>query len=107
MAGNKTMSSACSAWSKPRIERPCIVDEELWQSAQEARMKRQRRRDGTTSRASVYSLTGLMKCFHCGGQIHLHRDPQGKPRGYCYNRTQGTKDCKQKGTFLYVYEEKV
>ena len=84
-----------------------IVDEELWQSAQEARMKRQQRRDGTTSRASVYSLTGMMKCFCCGGKIHLHRDPHGNPRGYCYNRTQGTKDCKQKGTFLSVYEEQV
>ena len=84
-----------------------IVDEELWQSAQEARMKRHQRRDGTTSRASVYSLTGMMKCFCCGGKIHLHRDPHGNPRGYCYNRTQGPKDCKQKGTFLSVYEDQV
>src|SRR3972149_2619895 len=48
-----------------------------------------------------------MTCLYCGGKIHLHRDPQGNPSGYRYNRTQGTKECRQKGTFLSVYEDPV
>jgi hypothetical protein len=55
--------------------------------------------------ASTYSLSGLLRCHHCGGSLHLHRD-NGRVRAYCYQGRQGSK-CPQRSTFLDVYEDQV
>ncbi len=47
-------------------------------------------------------MSGLLRCHHCGGSLHIHRE-KGRARAYCYKGRQGPK-CAQRSTFLDVYE---
>ena len=82
-----------------------LLDDALFAAAQEARERRVQVPTPVRGRASTYSLSGLLRCHHCGGALHLHRD-KGRVRAYCYQGRQGMK-CPQRSTFLDVYEEQV
>jgi DNA invertase Pin-like site-specific DNA recombinase len=82
-----------------------VLDDALFLAAQEARERRTSNPLPVRARARVYSLSGMLRCHHCGGTLHLHRD-RGRARAYCYQARQGTK-CPQRSTFLTTYEAQV
>ncbi len=87
-----------------------IIPLELWEAAQKAMASNNKRtgRPATNGNARIYSLSGLLKCSYCGGKLHIHCGPNGKPKVYCYQRGQGiAKDCKQSSTFLSTYESQL
>lgn len=59
------------------------------------------RRDGT-----VYSLSGLLRCVHCGERMRVVRTQQGRVRYLCRSKAQGI-GCVGGGSFLDVYEEQL
>ena len=82
-----------------------LLDDDLFAAAQEARERRARVPMPVRRQATTYSLSGLLRCHHCGGSLHLHRD-KGRARAYCYQGRQGA-TCPQRSTFLDVYEAQV
>src|SRR5215213_8343051 len=82
-----------------------VLPDGLFAAAQEARERRVAVPMPVRRQASTYSLSGLLRCHHCGGALHLHRD-KGRVRAYCYQGRQGSK-CPQRSTFLDVYEAQV
>lgn len=83
-----------------------MLDSDLFDAAQAVRA------DNRTSHAAkvrngaqVYSFSGLARCGHCGGPLHVLK-AKGRPRLYCYNGNQGGK-CAQRSTFLDVYEDQI
>jgi hypothetical protein len=87
-----------------------LISTELWQTSQKGLELNYTKagRPASTQRARVYSLSGLMTCSYCGGKLHIHTGPDGKPKVYCYKRGQGNApNCKQRSTFLSAYEDQV
>jgi site-specific DNA recombinase len=82
-----------------------LLDDTLFDAAQEARERRATNPVPVKRQATTYALSGLLRCQHCGGKLHLHRD-KGRVRAYCYQARQGTK-CPQRSTFLDVYEQQL
>lgn len=82
-----------------------LLDDDLFQAAQEARARRAATPLPIRRQARVYSLSGVLRCHRCGGTLHLHRDG-GRVRAYCYRGRQGAK-CDQRSTFLDVYENQI
>ncbi len=82
-----------------------LLDDSLFMAAQEARERRATTPLPVRRQARVYSLSGLLRCYHCGGTLHLHRD-RDRARAYCYRGRQGV-TCQQRSTFLDVYESQV
>ena len=56
-------------------------------------------------RSPIYSPSGLLRCHHCGGSFHLHRD-KGWVRAYCYQGRQGVK-YPRRPAFLEIYETRL
>ena len=83
-----------------------FVSEELFNMAQEQRVRRRRIRHTVNTKAKTFSLSTLMWCRKCGAKIRIQRSPRGEPRVYCAGRAQGL-GCECKGTFLKIYEDQV
>ena len=56
--------------------------------------------------ATVYSLSGLAVCGHCGGRLHFYTDKQGRGRVFCY-QCQQTARCAFRSSFLAGLEEQL
>ena len=82
-----------------------VLDDALFAAAAESRSRRATTPLPVKGRAHVYSLSGLLKCHHCGGTLNIHRD-KGRARAYCYRGRQGAK-CDQRSTLLNVYEDQL
>jgi site-specific DNA recombinase len=82
-----------------------VLDDELFDAAQAARGRRASTPLPVRRGARVYALSGLLRCHHCGGTLHIHTE-KGRERAYCYRGRQAAK-CAQKSTFLSVYEEQI
>lgn len=85
-----------------------MLDEDLFEAAQSARAANKRDSSAKVrSAAETYLLSGITRCAHCGGPLHIVRNKSGaRPRLYGYNRNQGQK-CSQRSTFLDVYEDQI
>jgi DNA invertase Pin-like site-specific DNA recombinase len=82
-----------------------VLDAELFGQAQQARAAN-RRVPGPKSvppGKRTHSLSGLGKCAHCGGRLHVMTDRHGKARIYCYASRQGQR-CGQRSVQLDVIE---
>jgi hypothetical protein len=82
-----------------------LLDDALFEAAQQARERRATNPLPVKRKAHVYSLSGLLRCQYCGGTLHIHQD-KGRTRAYCYRGRQGPK-CEQRSTFLDVYETQI
>ena len=84
-----------------------LVDKMLWEKALATRERRCRFTNTSRTRQNnVSSLTGLARCWYCGGRVHnLYRE-KGEARFGCYNRTSGL-GCQQKSARLSVYENQL
>lgn len=83
-----------------------IIDPALFDAAERTRAVNRTNPLRVARQASVYSLSSLTVCGHCGGKLHIHRTAAGRARIYCYRDTQSD-DCPQRSTFLDVYEEQI
>jgi site-specific DNA recombinase len=83
-----------------------VLDPDLFDAVRKVRAA-SRRDNGLKVRrvATVYSLSGLGRCDHCGGtmQITGGSQPGKRPRMYCYHRNQG-RSCRQRSAYLEIYE---
>jgi DNA invertase Pin-like site-specific DNA recombinase len=57
----------------------------------------------TRRSASIYSVSGLLRCSHCGERMRAVRPPNGRIRYHCRSKAQGI-GCTGGGSFLDVYE---
>jgi hypothetical protein len=57
----------------------------------------------TRRAASVYSLSGLLRCVRCGERMRAVHNQGDQVRYYCRSRARGIA-CTGKGSFLHVYE---
>ncbi len=93
------------SWIKAKHEP--FVSEDLFNMAQQQRERRRHSRNGSIkSKATTYSLSGMVWCDICKSKAGIHRGHNGKPRAYCRGRSQGSV-CNCKATFLEVYEAQV
>lgn len=84
-----------------------LIDEELWARAQE---ERDSNRKNAATRAvngvsTKYSLSGLLRCGHCGANIRIHRWPSSIHLT-CYGRSQGDR-CPQPSVLFHIVEAQV
>src|SRR5262249_30811829 len=56
--------------------------------------------------ATIYSLSGLLRCVHCRERMRVVRTENGRVRYHCRSKAHGL-GRSGKGSFLDVYEEKV
>jgi site-specific DNA recombinase len=85
-----------------------LLDDSLFAAAQVAR-ERNLTAPSTvkvTTAARTYSLSGLVRCDHCGGRLHFNMSKAGRPRVYCYQQQQAAR-CAQRSTFLDCYEAQI
>ncbi len=83
-----------------------VIDLASWEAAQEARERRGGTRSTRVRRdATVYSLSGLAVCDHCGGRLRIQPN-KGKPRLFCSTRQQRG-GCCFRSAFLALYEEQI
>jgi len=83
-----------------------MIDKELFEAAQQARLRNGSFPNTINKGAQTYSLSGLMRSMKCGSKMRLQMSPKGEPRVYCAGRAGGL-GCTCKGTFLNVYEGQV
>ena len=83
-----------------------MIDSDLFEAAQQTRLRNIHRPRTINQSARTYSLSCLMRSRKCGSSIRMQMSPKGKPRVYCSGRVDGL-GCTCKGTFLDVYEEQV
>jgi site-specific DNA recombinase len=84
-----------------------FISEEIWQRAQDARERNRRMPRNCPSKASICSLTGIARCWYCGGRYHVGATKGGRRRLMCYNRAQRRADCPAKSAPLDLYEEQI
>jgi hypothetical protein len=84
---------------------PPVIDEAFFAAARQAM---QGRSAGAKTRqdASIYSLSGLLRCVHCGERMRVVRTQQGRVRYLCRSKTQGLGRVGG-GSFLDVYEQQI
>jgi site-specific DNA recombinase len=83
-----------------------VIERELFDLVQAQRERRATARGVSVPRgATVYSLSGLGLCAHCGGRMQIQRS-QGKARLYCAKKRQGL-PCVAKSGPLDAYERQL
>jgi len=83
-----------------------FISEELFSAVQEIRARRSKPRRIINARARTYSLSTLIRCDQCGSKMRIQMSPKGRARIYCAGRAEGL-GCKNKGTFLDIYEARL
>jgi hypothetical protein len=94
-----------SGWLKGKHQP--FIDGALWEEAH--RMREHNKKSTHAScptRDRVASLTGLARCWHCKGRIHVSWSVSEKVRLGCYTRAKGW-GCQQRSAALDVYEGQV
>lgn len=84
-----------------------FISEEIWKRAQDARERNRRMPRNCPSKTSICSLTGIARCWYCGGRYHVGATKGGRRRLMCYNRAQRRADCPAKSAVLDLYEEQI
>jgi site-specific DNA recombinase len=84
---------------------PALVDEATF-AAVRAAIASRRSATKTRRAASVYSVSGLLRCSHCGERMRAVRPPSGRVRYHCRSKAQGI-GCTGGGSFLDIYEEQI
>jgi site-specific DNA recombinase len=83
-----------------------LIDDTLFAAARQAIRGRAAASKAARRNATVYSLSGLLRCVHCGERMRVLHNKHGRIRYYCRNKAQGL-GCTGRGSFLDVYEEQV
>jgi site-specific DNA recombinase len=83
-----------------------LIDEATFAAARTAVASRATAVHAARRNATVYSLSGLLRCAHCREKMRVVRTENGRVRYHCRSKAQGL-GCSGKGSFLDVYEEQV
>jgi len=59
-----------------------LVDADLFERVQTARRESRPLHTGVRRAATRYSVSGLVRCAHCGGTLNITADRQGRARLY-------------------------
>jgi hypothetical protein len=83
-----------------------LIDEETFHTARRAIEGRATASRADRQNARVYSLSGLLRCYHCGERMRVVRTEHGRVRYHCRSKAQGL-GCSGKGSLLDVYEAQI
>lgn len=83
-----------------------LIETGLFYVVQRNRDARKRPRLTVNIHSRIYSLTAMMWCNKCGAKMRIQTNHNGRPRIYCAGKAEGL-GCKNKGTFLDVYEKQI
>jgi site-specific DNA recombinase len=83
-----------------------LIDEATFTVARQAIEGRAASAGAARRGATVYSLSGLLRCVHCGERMRVLHNVRGRIRYYCRSKAQGL-GCSGKGSYLDVYEAQV
>ena len=87
-----------SEWVIVKDAHPAIVDDQLWEAGEKAKIHRAKyraRKGGNRTPFSDYLLTGLIKCAECGGNYIVHCVKDGRYFYYrcSYHERRGNSVC--------------
>jgi hypothetical protein len=83
-----------------------LIDEATFESALAAVKGRGVAVRADRRNATVYSLTGLLRCMHCGERMRVAHNMHGRIRYHCRSKAQGL-GCTGRGSFLDEYEQQI
>jgi DNA invertase Pin-like site-specific DNA recombinase len=83
-----------------------LIDEATFAAARVAVEGRATAKHADRRNATIYSLSGLLRCAHCREKMRVVRTEKGRVRYHCRSKAQGL-GCSGKGSLLDVYEEQV
>jgi Recombinase zinc beta ribbon domain len=97
------MSRRIRGWQAGK--HPALIDEATFTAARAAVASRP---SATKTRraASVYSVSGLLRCSCCGERMQAVRPPSGRVRYHCRGKAEGI-GCTGGGSFLDIDEEQL
>jgi site-specific DNA recombinase len=85
---------------------PALIDATTFEAARRAITSRSAACGAERRGASVYSLSGLLRCVHCGERLRVMRTEMGRVRYHCRSKAQGL-GCTGSGSFLDTYEQQI
>jgi hypothetical protein len=91
-------------WQEGRHE--ALIDEASFEAARTAIEGRATAARADRRNATVYILSGLLRCAHCRERMRMVRTEHGRVRYHCRSNTQGL-GCSGKGSFLDVHKKQV
>lgn len=82
-----------------------LIELEIFEEAQRMRERRTRRPRTIRSDASIYSLSGLVRCAECGSTLRVFKG-NGRARLFCNGRLKGW-GCTQPSAHLDICEQQI
>jgi len=83
-----------------------LIDEELWEAAQHALARHRTNPKTVATTASVWSLSGILRCNRCGAKMHVQKSVKYGTRLICYGRSQ-TGQCNQPSLLAAIVETQI
>ena len=83
-----------------------LIDEATFDAAVNALKARGAGATANRRNASVYSLSGLLRCARCGERMRVAHNMHGRIRYHCRSKAQGL-GCSGRGSYHDVYEPQV
>ena len=87
-------------------QHPGLIAEDLFAAARRSVQSRAASCGAERKGSSVYSLSGLLRCVHCGERMRVMRTEKGRVRYHCRSKAQGL-GCTGSGSFLDTYEAQI
>jgi DNA invertase Pin-like site-specific DNA recombinase len=87
-------------------QHPALVDEATFVAARQAIGARAASSGAQRQGASIYSLSGLLRCTHCGERMRVMRTEKGRVRYHCRSKAQRL-GCTGSGSFLDTYDQQL
>ncbi|MDP2950434.1 MAG: recombinase family protein [Chloroflexota bacterium] len=81
-----------------------FLAQDLFERVQDERQRNRRMCKQHPRQSRPTALTGIAKCWYCGGKYHVGATKGGKQRLMCYNRAQRLADCPARSALLERYE---
>jgi site-specific DNA recombinase len=87
-------------------QHPALIDAATFDAARQAIGARASSSGAQRRGSSIYSLSGLLRCAHCGERMRVMRTEKGRIRYLCRSKAQGL-GCTGSGSFLDTYEQQI
>lgn len=69
-------------------QHPALIDPDVFEAAGQAMRRRATAAKADRRNARVYSLSGLLRCVHCGEWMRVLHNKDGRVRYYCRNKSR-------------------
>ncbi|MGE0542028.1 MAG: recombinase family protein, partial [Dehalococcoidia bacterium] len=87
-------------------QHPALIDGATFDAARQAIGARASSSGAQRREASIYSLSGLLRCAHCSERMRVMRTEKGRVRYHCRSKAQGL-GCTGSGSFLDTDEQQI